>query len=69
MCAAGLCVLLQAARPAREVSVLQQRVSAAEAEAQGLREALEAAQERHTQHLAKYVWARAGWLVDCLAWH
>lgn len=47
--------MLQAARPAREVSVLQQRVSAAEAEAVGLREALEATQERHTQHLAKYV--------------
>jgi hypothetical protein len=44
---------LQAARPAREVSALQQRLSAAVAEAQGLREALDAAQERHSQQVTK----------------
>jgi hypothetical protein len=44
---------MQATRPARELAALQQRLEAAEAEAQGLRGALEAAQERHSQQLAK----------------
>jgi hypothetical protein len=44
---------LQATRPARELAVLQQRLDAAEAEAQGLRGALQEAQERHSQQLAK----------------
>lgn len=44
---------LQGARPARELSALQQRLAAAEAEAQGLKAALDAAQDRHAQQLAK----------------
>jgi hypothetical protein len=47
------CLILQAARPARELSSLQQRLSAAEADVEGLRAALEAAQERHSQQLNK----------------
>ena len=47
------CPILQAARPARDLSSLQQRLSAAEADVEGLRAALEAAQERHSQQLNK----------------
>lgn len=50
---ACLPVCLQGARPARELSALQQRLSGAEAEAAGLRAALDAAQQRHSQQLAK----------------
>lgn len=46
-------VPLQASRPARELAALQQRVDAAESETVGLRAALQEAQERHSQLLAK----------------
>jgi hypothetical protein len=52
----SLCVcplVLQAARPARELGRLQQRVAAAEADAEGLRSALEEAHTRHAQLLAQ----------------
>jgi hypothetical protein len=43
----------QAASPAHELGQLQQQLQAAQAEAEGLRSALEEAQQRHAQHLSQ----------------